>query len=316
MNNRGFTLVELLATIFVLAIITTIGITSYTRVSNAIKKEQRNNKIKRIEEAATKYAFDTGKTVVFVDTLVVNGYIDSDYIDNDTERGMVSDPLGNNNMNCYAVHMEKKGSYYTATFDNNSYNNNGLCDINALYNNYTKIKLSVKQNGIDITNTNTWLNGTINITASSENMDLNCNDNDCKWNSTSGLNIDHGNNYITISNDNIENETTYTFSYRVNVNGEINSYSDSISLKIDNVAPRIDYININDDKSITLMINEKGSLNVSVCINNSESEANCEWEDANVGNYKTSSKIIEGINNYIHVKDKVGNINSELINTT
>ena len=78
MNNRGFTLVELLATIFILAIITTIGITSYTRVSNAIKKEQRNNKIKRIEEAATKYAFDTGKTVVFVDTLVVNGYIDSD----------------------------------------------------------------------------------------------------------------------------------------------------------------------------------------------------------------------------------------------
>ena len=109
MNNKGFTLIELLLTIAILSLMLAIAIPSYTGISNAIRENQRESIIKKIEVAASRYAFDTGETIIFVDKLVTEGYYESD-----DEEGTIKDPVNNERMNCYIIEMEKESDYYRA----------------------------------------------------------------------------------------------------------------------------------------------------------------------------------------------------------
>ena len=101
----------ILLTIAVLWFIIGIGNPSYSGVSKFIRSNQRKNVIKKIEIAASKYAYDTGKTIIFVDELVTEGYIDSD-----DEEGNIEDPINMKRMNCYVVEMKKTSDYYNAKF--------------------------------------------------------------------------------------------------------------------------------------------------------------------------------------------------------
>ena len=78
MNKKGFTLVELLASIVILALIVAITVPAIDGVSKSIRKTQRENLIKKIEISASDYAFKTNETGVFVDTLIKSGYIEAD----------------------------------------------------------------------------------------------------------------------------------------------------------------------------------------------------------------------------------------------
>ena len=73
MKRNGFTLVELLLSIVILGIIMSLAIPSINSISTAMRESQRKNTIKKIEIAASKYAFDTGETIIFVDKLVTEG---------------------------------------------------------------------------------------------------------------------------------------------------------------------------------------------------------------------------------------------------
>jgi prepilin-type N-terminal cleavage/methylation domain-containing protein len=106
MNNKGFSLVELLATITILGIIIAIGVVSYNKINISSKEETRKNIIKKIEIAASNYAFDTNITCVQVSTLITNGYLEEDTLD----------PLNNSSFNNNYVRMTKTGNYYNAEF--------------------------------------------------------------------------------------------------------------------------------------------------------------------------------------------------------
>ena len=77
-NKKGFTLVELLAVIMVLAITIMIATIGYKTINMAIRKKQYENIIKKIELASLKYASETDATVLTVKMLIEKGLIEAD----------------------------------------------------------------------------------------------------------------------------------------------------------------------------------------------------------------------------------------------
>jgi len=313
MDNKGFTLVELLMSLVILSLILLIAVPSYNGISNVVRKNQRENKIKNIEIAASKYAFDTGETIIFVDKLVTEGYIESD-----DEEGNIEDPLNNVRLNCYVVEMEKESDYYNAIFkDNKNYDNNGVCNLEKLQQDEGEIYIEVLKNGTTI-NTSNWQNGTISLNVYSNSIDIDCINNKCVWTSSSGASIT-GKDKITLDNITGTLNTIYTFQYTVydDDSSEIRRYKSSVNLKIDNEAPTI-YENevsvtnkliYTNTKSVTISASDDSGSGISgyyLALDNGES---CYNEDIS---YQASKKFIINSNGsyLICVKDNVGNISS------
>lgn len=128
MNNKGFSLIELLAVLVILSIVISVAIVGVNGVSKSLKEKQRENLIARLESAASKYAFDTNNKACFVEQLIKEGYIDSD-----KNSESLADPTDvNAKMDCYVITMEKVGDYFRATFTNNKYETRTGCNYNSL----------------------------------------------------------------------------------------------------------------------------------------------------------------------------------------
>ena len=234
-NNSGFTLVELLMTISILGLIVAIAVPSYNKVSDVIRENQRNNIIKRIEIAASRYAYDTGKTIIFVDELITEGYLDSD-----DESDNLKDPVNNERLNCYIVEMTKKNNYYNATFvDNKNFDVSGKCDINKLQEAKDDVYIEVSNT---ISTYNDFIKGeNIVLTAHSNNtVNIDCEENDCVFTSSNGA-VVKGVNTVSLSNVHALLETKYTFQYTVfdDESSQIKRYTATKNLKIDNEGPII-----------------------------------------------------------------------------
>ena len=140
-KKKGFTIVELLAVIVVLAIIIAIAVPAYGKIQKNIQAKQYKNKLSLIKTAAEKYADDTNYVAFYIDDLVKNGYIDGDTKD------IVMNNLKDEYMNCYPIIIKDDGEQIYAQIEEKtettkeSYDTNGACDRNALvkYNNYFNI---------------------------------------------------------------------------------------------------------------------------------------------------------------------------------
>jgi len=317
MNNKGFTFVELLLTIVVLGIVISIAIPSYTGISKIIRENQRENIIKKIEIAASKYAYDTGDTLIFVDKLVTEGYIDSDDEDDN-----IKDPINNETMNCYIVEMEKSGDYYKARFvDNTKYDNSGdseKCDISKLQKTSENVSIQVMNNSSVVSDTNKWLKGSVSLKVLTNNtLVIDCANNRCSWSSSSGSN-NIGVDEININNDNGIFNTRYTFQYTVfdSESSSIERHTTSVNLKIDNEAPIIynDQITVSNrfiyTNSKTVKIkasdgNGSGIAGYYLGINNGTNCASTsiasEYQTNNIFSVNESGEYL------ICVKDNVGN---------
>ena len=257
MNNKGFTLVELLASVVILAMILAIAIPGINNLSSQIRKKHLENTIKNIEIAASKYAFDTKENLVFVDKLVAEGYMQSD-----EEDGSVYNEVNHEKLNCYLVKMQKVSNHYNAIFQNDkSYELNGKCDESKLNELNGEVSIKVLNNGKEVTNYNNWLKGDVTLKVISENLNLNCTKYKCSWTSSSG-------NYLNGLEVNINNvtgvlNTRYTFQLaNVLADGYINRLSSSVNVKIDNELP---VINLDEtEKTITDRYVEATSRRVSI----------------------------------------------------
>lgn len=312
MNNKGFTLVELLASVVILALILAIAIPGINNISSSIRAGQRKNKISEIEIAAARYAYDTGETLIFVDKLINSGYIETD-----DENENISDPVNNGRLNCYLVEMEKEGNYYRAKFiDDKDYDNNGVCDLNKLNEMNEEIKIEVQSTETAVNN---WLKGSVTLTAITNNSSLNidCKTNNCTWNSSSGA-YKTGSSSINIENSNGILDTRYTFQMTVyDSDNTIKRYTASTDLKIDNDAPIIypneikitnRFINT-DSKTVTIEASDgKGSGIKEYYLGLKTSELSCNQSLT----YTTSNTfVVNKKGTYlICVKDNVGNVSS------
>ncbi len=118
MKKKGFTLVELLAIIAILAIIITISMFAYNKIQAKIVAQQLENDITYILTAAEDYAHQNGFTVdktVTVDYLVKRGLITADD-DND----QIINPQTKKKMNCLEIniHYDNTNQSYEAKFTN------------------------------------------------------------------------------------------------------------------------------------------------------------------------------------------------------
>lgn len=105
MKKRGFTLVELLGVIIILAIITLLAVSGFGILSKNIKEQSYENVVSYIETKASEYANDTGNLLTNVDNLVKLGYIEAD-----DEEGNVKSPIDGTILNCHIVSISKESN--------------------------------------------------------------------------------------------------------------------------------------------------------------------------------------------------------------
>ena len=293
-NKRGFTLVELLASMVLLAVIMVIAIPSISNISSSIRQRHLENKIKNIEIAASKYAFDTKKTVAFVDNLITEGYMNSD--DDD---GSVYNDTDHTKLNCYLVKMKKVGDHYNATFqDTTAYERNGKCDDSILANLDKELVIEVYQNGTLVSN--------ITLKATSSELDLNCTKYSCKWHSTSGHVSNSAETIVNFNDLPVASQIEYNF--ELNKTDENVRYYSNVNLKIDNELPVIykGDTKLNDkNKLVVAASDNKGSGIDGYYIERNGTVCSLYMS------YKKDNVFDVTAGNYlICVKDKVGNIGS------
>lgn len=127
-KNKGFTLVELMAVIVILAIIITIAVPSAITISHRIRLKMYNTKVTMLLDSAKLYGQDQpGKVVssegscpsngnVTVQNLIDAGYVKKD----DQDNGKVIDPVDNSEMNTYKICIYKKNNrVYAKTIGTN-----------------------------------------------------------------------------------------------------------------------------------------------------------------------------------------------------
>jgi len=99
--NKGFTLIEVLASIIIISLILVITIPSYLYVYNTVKTSNYNNKLNIVKHRAEDYGEtvkdeiqENGCRQVLISDLIKKGYIKSDY----NNKNALTNPLDNSDI--------------------------------------------------------------------------------------------------------------------------------------------------------------------------------------------------------------------------
>ena len=132
-NKKGFTLVELMAVIVVLAIVIAIAVPTYGKIKRSIDKKNYENKVSLIKVAAAKFAEDTNITATFVKELIEQGYLQAD--DEEGHIYGIDKDYNKIILDCYVVLSERKDGLFYSDFIEKDYSdssegNESICDYN------------------------------------------------------------------------------------------------------------------------------------------------------------------------------------------
>ena len=119
-KKNGFTLIELLAVIVILGVIVTLAVPSVGFISNKVKENMYESKIKLILSAAKLYGEDNKSSltcyssedcsiIVTVQDLLDEGYLTKDK-DNEEGKPIITDPRDNSSLNDYKVTLYLKNN--------------------------------------------------------------------------------------------------------------------------------------------------------------------------------------------------------------
>ena len=108
--KKGFTMVELLGVIVVLAILLLIAIPVYSNINSKIKENIYQSKLKEILAKSELYAEETGRMIFGVQTLIDEGKIEAD-----NELGEFNDPRNDRDMACDIVMVNFISGNYVAS---------------------------------------------------------------------------------------------------------------------------------------------------------------------------------------------------------
>ena len=240
MKNKGFTLVELLAVIAILAIIIGLSFVIYSRVQSDVLEQELKNTVSYIEVQAQNYANDTNITVVSVEDLILNGYVEPD---DETD---IYNPVDKTSLNCYIVRSTYEDGEFTSTLDFETLldrNKNGTC------NNYEKesvISIGVDEEGTGnySSEIKDWYKDDVTLAVLGENKTIFKKDGATyEWRSNYG-GITTKDTVTTEVSEGIVSSMPYSVSVRYNENGKNINAEAQATINIDKEAPRIIAINI------------------------------------------------------------------------
>ena len=164
MNNKGFTLAELIGVLVILAILSLLSLGIFNNVYKSVLETDYNNLVIEIENKAEEYARDIGTTDVLyinVEFLINNGYLQAEDGEN------IYDPRDNTSLNCYMIHIVFSDGEYNATFGDNSINTDGTCQETELVTG----EITLLCNGGACSDT--WVNTDLTLTlAGKDNEDI------------------------------------------------------------------------------------------------------------------------------------------------
>ena len=132
--NKGFTLVELLAVVVILAVIGGVGIISYTSITKKTEGDYYINLIDNLELSATNYFADNRSkrpaineicSSVTLETLIDEHYVESadDHNGNscDLKKSRVYIKRNNDKQYEYKTYLDCEGDNYDVKFNQNDY---------------------------------------------------------------------------------------------------------------------------------------------------------------------------------------------------
>ena len=132
-NKKGFTLVELMAVIVILAIIIAIAVPTYGKIKRSIDRKNYENKVSLIQVAAAKFAEDTNITATFVKELIEQGYLQAD--DEEGHIYGIDKDYNKIILDCFVVLSERKdglcySDFIEKDYSDSSEGNESVCDYN------------------------------------------------------------------------------------------------------------------------------------------------------------------------------------------
>ncbi len=117
-KQKGFTLVEMLVVIAIIALLFGIGVPTYMLVTRNVKQRSYENKVSYALSKAEAWASDTGRTVVNIKHLIEEGYMEAD-----NENGDYDNPVDDTSMLCYTIRIDYLNNQYTGTLTDERYCN-------------------------------------------------------------------------------------------------------------------------------------------------------------------------------------------------
>lgn len=109
MKKSGFTLVELLVTLVIMALLFGIGVPAYLMISKNLKQRSYDNKVSYALAKAEAWANDTGRDVTNIAHLIEEGYMEPD-----NENGAYDSPIDNSSMLCYTIRIKYENNQYSS----------------------------------------------------------------------------------------------------------------------------------------------------------------------------------------------------------
>ncbi len=180
-KKKGFTLVELLATLTVLGLIIAISAVSYISIKDDSLKQDYNNLISYLETKASNYAKRTGITLVTIEDLIKEG---ETLPDDETD---IYNPIDRTSLNCYTIKSEFINGEYISKFIDKEYRNkDGSCGGYELETDYSICQYT--QSGCEKIDNNKWFadNITLAIKYNKTGEIINNPEYQYSWLSTSG----------------------------------------------------------------------------------------------------------------------------------
>ena len=181
MKKKGFTLVELLATIAILAVLISLSLVIYNRVKENVLNQELANTISYIETQAKNYANDTNITVVSVEDLILAGYVEPD---DETD---IYNPVTNESLNCYLIRSTYEDGKYKSVLDIEESNRSedGKC---KEYEKESNLLIGVSTDGInyEIADNSKWYKDNVTLAGLQNNEVLEDREKEYEWKSNLG----------------------------------------------------------------------------------------------------------------------------------
>ena len=307
-KKNGFTLVELLAVLGILAIILLIGVPVFLNLRDSVLKSERENVISYIENRAADYANDTSITVVSVEDLIKKGYVEPD---DETD---IYDPVTNESFNCYIVTSVFENGAYESTMSEESIgtSEDGTCNSYESQIDLAICKYNDDMSQCDLINNDSWFREDVTLGVRYRNGEI-LNDSAITYDWL-GSDGSTSSEYYISTNTNLISQNTY----RVRIIADNKTSETTQVVSIDKQAPAVISATVYPDstswakeKNVTIELTDyMGSGVAGIYVGDSSVCNDSLTFNNNLKDNVYTGPIGSGTH-YVCVIDKVGNISGE-----